>query len=163
MGVIITFLATLASHDVASFLLSLTSSSRLKFFKEGGVTDPVGGMFSLSELRQSGSSKNLGLYSFSVGLEGHGPESEVILLSFFWGVNTPGSFLGIGFLSLVDFYHGLNFSVCFSMSSTKVSLPVLVLIFNIRSTASSGRSQVKNPFLKSHLEYRDLAMFSSDC
>ena len=86
------FLATLASHNVASFLLSLASSSRLKSFKEGGVTDSVRGMFSLSELRQSGSSMNLGLYSFSVRLEGHGPESEVILLSFFWGVNTPGSF-----------------------------------------------------------------------
>ena len=53
--------------------------------------DSVGGMFSLSKLMQSGSSKNLGLYSFSVRL-GHGPESEVILLSFSQGVNTPGSF-----------------------------------------------------------------------
>ena len=73
LGVVIMFLATLASHDVASFPLSLASSSRLKFFKEGGVTDSVRGMFSLSEFMQSGSSKNLGLYSFSVGL-GHGPE-----------------------------------------------------------------------------------------
>ena len=120
LGVIIMFLATLASHDVASFLLLLASSSRLKFFKEGGVTDSVGDIFSLSELRQSGSSKNLGLYSFSVRLEGHGPESEVILLTFFRGVNTPGSFLGIGFPSLVGFFHSLNFSVHFSMSSTKV-------------------------------------------
>ena len=53
--------------------------------------DSVGGMFSLSELMQSGSSKNLGLYSCSVGL-GHGPESEVMLLSFFWGVNTLEAF-----------------------------------------------------------------------
>ena len=45
------FLATLASHDVASFSLSLASSSRLKFVKEVGVTDSIGGMFSLSELR----------------------------------------------------------------------------------------------------------------
>ena len=119
LEVIIMFLATLASHDVASFSLSLASSSRLKFFKEGGVMDSVGGMFSLSELMQSGSSKNLGLYSFSVGL-GHGPESEVILLSFFQGVNTPGSFWGTGFPSIMDFFHGLNFSVCFSVSSTKV-------------------------------------------
>ena len=92
LGVIIMFLTRLASHDVALFLLSLASSSRLKFFKDGGVTDSVRGMFSWSELRQSGSSKNLGLYSFSVRLEGHGSESEVILLSFFWGVNTSGSF-----------------------------------------------------------------------
>ena len=108
LGVIIMFLATLASHDVASFSLSLASSSRLKFFKEGGVMDSVGGMFSLSELMQSGSSKNLGLYSFSVGL-GHGPESEVILLSFFWGVNTPGSFWGTGFPSIVGFFHRSKF------------------------------------------------------
>ena len=67
------FLATLASHEVAPFSLSLASSSRLKFFKEGGVTDSVRGMFSLSKLMQFGSSKNLGLYSFSVRL-GHGPE-----------------------------------------------------------------------------------------
>ena len=105
------FLAILASHGVASFSLSLASSSRLKFFKEGGVTDSVRGIFSLSELRQSGSSKNLGLYSFSLGLEGHGPESEVILLSFFQRVNTPGSFQGTGFPSLVGFFQGLNFSV----------------------------------------------------
>ena len=117
---IITFLATLASHDVASFLLSLASSSRLKFFKEGRVTDSVGGMFSLSEFRQSSSSKNLGLYSFSVRLEGHGPESEVILLSFIWGVNTPGSFQGTGFPSVVGFFQGLNFSVHISVSPTKV-------------------------------------------
>ena len=94
LGVIIMFLATLASHDVASFSLSLASSSRLKFFKEGGVTDSVRGMFSLSELRQSGSSKNLGLYSFSVRLEGHGPESEVILLSFFQGSQYPWKLFG---------------------------------------------------------------------
>ena len=82
--------------------------------------DSVRGMISLSELRQSGSSKNLGLYSFSVRLEGHGPESEVILLSFFQGVNSPGSFLGTGFPSFVGFFQGLNFSVHFSVSSTKV-------------------------------------------
>ena len=45
--------------------------------------DSVGGIFSVSKLRQSGSSKNLGLYSVSVGLKGHGPESEVMLLLFF--------------------------------------------------------------------------------
>ena len=32
LGVVIMFLATQASHDVVSFLLSLASSSRLKFF-----------------------------------------------------------------------------------------------------------------------------------
>ena len=140
------FLLHWPPHDVASFLLSLASSSRLTFFKE---------------LMQSGSSKNLGLYPFSVRL-GHGPESEVILLSFFQGVNTPGSFWGTGFPSIVGFFHGLSFSVYFSMSSTKVWLLVLVLTFNIRSTVSSGRSQVKKPFLKSHLEFRDPAMFSKN-
>ena len=87
----------------------------------------VGGMISSSKLRQSGSLKNLGLYSVSVGLEGHDPESEVILLSFFLGVNIPGSFLGLDFPSLVGFFHGLNFSVCFSMSSTKVWVTSLSL------------------------------------
>ena len=119
LGVVINFLATLASYNVASLLSSSTSSSKLKFLKEGGVTDSVRGMFSLSELIQSGSSKNLGLYSCSVGL-GHSPESEVMLLSFFWGVNTPGSFWGTCFLSLTSFFQGWNFSVHFSMSSTKV-------------------------------------------
>ena len=91
--------------------------------------DSVGGMFSLSEFRYSGSLKNLGLYSVSVRLEGHGPESEVMLLLFFLGVNTPGSLLGLDSPSLVGFFHGLNFSVHFSVSSTKVWLPVLVLTF----------------------------------
>ena len=119
LGVVINFLATLASHNVASLLSLSTSSSKLKFLKEGGVTDSVGGMFSLSELIQSGSSKNLGLYSCSVGL-GHGPVSEVILLSFFHGVNTPGTFRGTCFPPLTGFFQGQNFSVCFSVSSTKV-------------------------------------------
>ena len=96
----------------------------------------------------------------SVGLEGHGLEPEVMLLSFFLRVNTPGSFLGLHFLSLVGFFHCLNFSVHFSVSYTNVCLPVLVLTFTIRSMASSGRSHVKNPFLKLHPEFRDLAMFS---
>ena len=119
LGVVVIFLTTLASHDVASFSLSSASSSRLKFLKEGGVKDSLGGMFSLSELMQSGSAKNLGLYSCSVRL-GHGPESEVMLLSFFQGVNTHGSFQGTCFLSLISFFQGWNFSVCFSVSSTKV-------------------------------------------
>ena len=119
LGVVIKFLATLASHNVALFSLLSASSSRLKFLKEGGVMDSVGGMFSLSELMRSGSSKNLGLYSCSVG-QGHGPESEVMLLSFFWGVNTPGSSWGTCFPALISFFHSQNFSVCFSMSSTKV-------------------------------------------
>ena len=112
--------ATLASQDVASVLLPVVPSLRLKFFKEGGVIDSVGGMFSLFELKHSGSSKNLGLCSISVELEGHGPESDVTLTSFFLGDNTPGSFLGLVFPSLVGFFHGLNFSVCFSESSTNV-------------------------------------------
>ena len=65
------FQATFASHDVASCSsLSLISSSRLKFFSEGGVIDSIGGIFSLSESRHSGSSKYFGLYSCSIGL-GH--------------------------------------------------------------------------------------------
>ena len=152
--------ATLASQDVASVSLPVVPSLRLRFFKEGGVIDSMGGMLSLSELRHSGSLKNWGVYSVSVRLEGHGPESEVMLLLFFLGVNTPGSFLGLVFPSLEGFFHGLNFSVCFSMSSTSVWLPVLVLTFTTRSTASSGRLHVKNPLSKSHLEFRDLARFS---
>ena len=62
------FLATLASHNVASCLVSLFSSSILKFHKEGGVIDSIGGIFFLLELSQSGSLKYLGLYSCSVGL-----------------------------------------------------------------------------------------------
>ena len=99
----------------------------------------------MSELIQSGSSKNLALYSCSVGL-GHGPESEVMLLSFFQAVNTPGSFWGTCFPSLTSFFQGQNFSVHFSMSSTKVRLPVWVLTLRIRSIASSGKSQVKKPY-----------------
>ena len=123
------------------------------------MTDSIRGMFSLSELKQLGSSKNFCLYSCSVGL-GHGPESEVILLSFFCGVNTPGSFQGTCFPSLVGFSQGQNFSVRFSMSSTSVWFPVWVLTLSIRSTASSGRSQVKKLFTKSHHEFRDLALLS---
>ena len=122
LGVVINFLATLASHDVALLLSSSTSSSKLRFLKDGGVTDSVGGMFSLSELIHSGSSKNLGLYLCSVRL-GHSPESEVILLSFFQGVNTPGSFWGTCFPSLTSFFQGQNFSVHFSVSSTNVWFP----------------------------------------
>ena len=109
------FQATFASHDVASCsLLSLFSSSRLKFFSEGGVIDSIGGIFSLSESRQSGSSKYFGLYSCSVGL-GHSPESEVTLISLFLGVKTPGSFWGNCFPSLDGFFHGQNF-LCLLLS-----------------------------------------------
>ena len=114
------FWATLASHDIAlcsSF--SLFSSSMLKFFREGVVIDSIGGIFSLSELKQSGSSKYRGLYSCSVGL-GHGPESDVMLLLTFLGVRTLGSFQGTYFPSLVGFFHRQNFSVSFSVSSTSV-------------------------------------------
>ena len=125
-------LVTLASQDVASVLFPVVPSSRLRFFKEGGVINLRGSMFSLSEVRHSGSSKNQGLYSISVMLGGHGPESDVMLLSFFLGDNTLGSFLGLVFLSLVGFFHGLNFSVHSSMSSTNVQLPVLVLTFTTK-------------------------------
>ena len=37
-------LATLASQDVASVSFPVVSSSKLKFFKEGGVIDLVGGI-----------------------------------------------------------------------------------------------------------------------
>ena len=157
LGVVTIFLATLASQDVASLLLLLVPSSKLKFFREGGVMDSVGSTFSLSELRYSGSSKNLGLYSVSVRL--HGPESEVMLLLFFLGVNTPGSILGLEYPSLVGFFHSLNFSVCFSVSSTKVWSPVLVLTFTTRSMVPSGRSHEKNPFSKLHLEFTDFPFF----
>ena len=50
--------ATLASQDVASFSLPVIPSLRLRFFKEGGVIDLRGSMFSLSELKHLGSSKN---------------------------------------------------------------------------------------------------------
>ena len=70
------FLATLASHDVALCSVSVFSSSILKFLKEGGVIDPIGGIFSLSKLRQLGSLKYLGLYLCSMRL-GHCPESGV--------------------------------------------------------------------------------------
>ena len=53
-----------------------------------------------------------------VGLEGHDLESDVMLLSFFLGDNTLISFSELVFLSLVGFFHGLNFSVYFSVSST---------------------------------------------
>ena len=91
MGIVSKFLATLASDDVTLFSDLFASSSKLKFLRKGGVTDSIRGIFSLLELKQSGLSKNLGLYSCSVGL-GHGQESEVILLSFFCRVDTPGSF-----------------------------------------------------------------------
>ena len=157
LGSVYKFLATLASHNVASCSSSLFSSSELKFLREGGVTDSIGGIFSLSELKQSGSSKYLGLYSCSVRL-GQGPESEVTLLSFLLGVKISGSFGGTCFLFLTCFFHGQNFSVHLSMSSTNVWFPVWVLTFKIRRTASSGKLQVKNPFSKSHWEFSDLAI-----
>ena len=89
---------------------------------------------------------------------GAGPESEVTLISFFLGVKTPGSFQGTCFPSLTCFFHGQNFSVHFSVSSTNVWFPVFVLTFKIRSTASSGKLHVKNPFSKSHREFSDLAI-----
>ena len=107
------FFATLASQDVASVSFPVIPSSKVRFFKEGGVIDSMGGIISLWELKHYGSSKNLGLYSVSVRLEGHGPESEVMLLSFFLGVNTPRSYLGLVFPSLVGFFHGLNFQSAF--------------------------------------------------
>ena len=153
------FQATFASHDVASCSSSssLFSSSRLKFFSEGGVIDSIGGIFSLSESGHSGSSKYFGLYSCSVGL-GHGPESEVILISLFLGVRTPESFQRNCFPSLDGFFHGWNFSVCFSVSSTSVWFPIFVLTFKIRRMVYSGRLHEKNPFSKSHQEFSNLAI-----
>ena len=148
------FLATLASHNVASHSISLFSSSMLKFFKEGRVIDSIGGIFSLSELGQSGSSKYLGLYLCSVGL-GHNPESEVTLISLFFGVKPPGSFC---FPSLDGFFHGWNFSVHFSVSSTSVWFLVFVLTLRTRRTASLGKLHEKNPFSKVQWELSDLAI-----
>ena len=124
---------------------------------KGGVTNSIGGKFSLSELNHSGSSKYLGLYSWSVGL-GHSSESEVTLISFFFGVKTPGSFRGTCFSSLDGFFYGWNFSVHFSVSSTNVWFPIFVLTFKIGSTVSSGKSHEKNPFLKLHWEFSSLAI-----
>ena len=89
---------------------------------------------------------------------GHCPESEVMLISFFLGVRTPGSFWGKCFPSLDGFFHGQNFSVCFSVSSTSTWFPIFILTFKIRSTVSSGKLHEKNPFLKSHWEFSDLAI-----
>ena len=82
LGSVSKFLATLASHYVALCSGLLISSSKLRFLREGRVINSIGGIFSLSELKQSSLSKNLGLYLCSVGL-GHSPESDVTLLSFF--------------------------------------------------------------------------------
>ena len=46
--------ATLDSQDVASVSLPVIPSSRLRFFKEGGVIYSRDGMFSLSELKHLG-------------------------------------------------------------------------------------------------------------
>ena len=121
------------------------------------MIDSIGGIFSLSKSRQSGSLKYFGLHLCSVGL-GHGPESEVTLISLFLGVKTPGSFRGNCFPSLDGFFHGQNFSVRFSVSSTSVWFPVFVSTYKIRRTASSGRLHEKNPFSKSHREFSDLAI-----
>ena len=110
------------------------------------MIDSIGGIFSLSESRHSGSSKYFGLYSCSVGL-GHGPESEVTLISLYFGVKTPGSFWGNCFPSLDGFFHGQNFSIHFSVSSTSVWFPVFVFTFSIRSHI---RSLVILPWLSTN-------------
>ena len=48
LDVVMMAFATLASQDVASVYLPVVPSSRLRFFKEGGVIDSRGGMFSLA-------------------------------------------------------------------------------------------------------------------
>ena len=48
------------------------------------------------------------------------PESELTLMSLFFGVKTPGSFWENCFPSFDGFFHGQNFSVRFSVSSTNV-------------------------------------------
>ena len=89
--------------------------------------DSVGSMFSLSELRYSGSSKNLGLYSVSVRLEGHGPESEVILLSFFlwcqysWKLSGTRFPIFSGFLPWSKFF-SLLFCVLYQCMVASLSL-----------------------------------------
>ena len=90
---------------------------------------------------------------------GHGPVSEVTLISLFFGVKTPGSFWGNCFPSLDGFFHGQNFSAHFSVSSTKVWFLVFVLTLRIRRTASLGKSHEKNPFSNSQWELSDLAIF----
>ena len=116
----------------------------LKFFKEGGVIDYIGGIFSLSELGQSGLSKYFGLYSCSVGL-GHSPESEVTLILLFFGVKTPGSFWGNCFPSLDGFFHFLSTSQypvpvygSLSLFSLSVSEVQHLLVSHMRKTHSQS-------------------------
>ena len=153
------FQATFASHDVAlCSSLSLFSSSRLKFFSEGGVIDSIGGIFSLSESRHSGSSKYLGLYSCSIGL-GHDPESEVTLISLFLWSQNSWKFLGKLFpffgwflpwaellcLLLSILYQCVVSCFCFNLQNQKNSN---LLVSHMRKIHSS----------KSHREFSDLAI-----
>ena len=123
-----------------------------------GVTNSIGNIFSLLELNHSRFIKVSRLIPMLCGAGEHGPESEVMLISFFFGVKTPGSFWGTCFPSLDGFFHGQNFSVHFSVSSTNIWFTVFVLTFKIRSTVSSGKLHEKNPFSKSHQEFSDLAV-----
>ena len=157
------FGAAFASYDVASCSsLSLFSSSRLKFFSEGGVIDSIEGTFSLSESRQSGSLKYFGLYSCSVGL-GHGPESEVTLISLFLGVQAPGSFRGNCFPSLDGFFHRQNFSV-----TSQYPLPVCGFPFLFLLSRSEAQhllvSHMRKIHSQSHIwSLAILPLLSSDC
>ena len=78
------------------------------------VCDSRGGAFSLSELMFLGSLKIFGLYSNSVGVGSHGPESDVALESWtFFRERESSLLLELTSLLFVCLSHGLYFSVLF--------------------------------------------------
>ena len=153
--------ATWASHFVSlpNKLSVLSKKSLSVMFKIGIVTGSSGGMFSLSELMFLGSLKIMGLYSNSVRVGGHGPESEVILESFILSGEKESNLLELMSSSLVCLSHGQYFSVLFSPSSFNACLPSLVLIWRTNSIASMGMSHVKKPLVKLLQKFSVLAIF----
>ena len=144
-----------------SFIV-ITSCSLFKdsnFFKEGGVTDLRSSIFYQSSNTLPHQRTEVCI-PYQSGLKGMALSPMSCYCHFSWEIIPWEVFLGLVFPSLVGFFHGLNFSVHFLVSSTIVWLPVLVLTFTTRKMTSSGRLQVKNPFSKLHLEFRDLAMVS---
>ena len=112
-----------------------------------------GGIFSLSELVFLGSLKSLSLNS-NPGVRSHCPESEVML-----GDIESNLHLGLVCSLSVCLSQGLYFSILFSQSSFRVCLQHFVFTFRTNSTESTGRSQVKKPFLESAHKFRVLAIF----
>ena len=72
------------------------------------------------------------------------------------GVKECSACLGLSFSVCLS--QGLYFSVLFSESSFSVCFPCFVLNLSTSSTTPTGRSHVKKPCLKLHLEFRDLAI-----